>query len=214
METETVNGFRHYKTPQGLLYPSVTTVLKHLSAADIAKWKARVGEVKAEEVSAKASLRGNNIHEMCEHYLLNDFEHTRDKKFEFDAYTFDKMKPFLNRIDNIRGLEMALYSDKLRIAGRTDCIAEYNGVLSVIDFKTSLREKKKCYVTSYFIQETAYAVMYEELTGTPIKQIVTLIANDEGHCAQEYIEKADDWKYPLRDAIVKYRKILASEINV
>lgn len=211
METETVNGLRHYRTPNGVLYPSVTTVLKHLSAKDIEKWVQRVGEVEATKISEKASIRGNNIHEMCELYLTNQSKLLNEEKFQFDTYTFNNMKPYLHKIDNIHGVELPLYSDRLKLAGRTDCIAYYDGVLSVIDFKTSLKPKRKEWITGYFMQETAYAVMYEERTGTPIQQIVTLIANDKDD-TQEFIEKANNWKKDLCEAILTYRK-LALEIN-
>jgi genome maintenance exonuclease 1 len=214
METTEVNGVRHYVTPSGLLYPSVTTVLKHLSAADIAAWRARVGHEEAEKVSQKASTRGTSVHDMCEKYLSNQSDLLHEAKYEFDSYTFDKMKPYLHKIDYIYGLETPMYSNRLRIAGRADCIAEYNGVLSIIDFKTSLKEKKKSWITNYFIQETAYAVMYEERTEVPIQQIVTLIATDAGD-TQEFIEQADNWKKPLTEAIKSYRKLYhGNELNL
>lgn len=210
--TTMVDGSRHYITPDGV-FPSVTTVLKHLSHNDIEKWKARVGEVEAARISNIAATRGENLHKMCEHYLNNSTKYL-DEKYAMDAYTFEKMKPYLNKIDNIFGLETALYSKQLRLAGRTDCIALYNGIPSIIDFKTSTKIKKRDWIYGYFIQETAYSVMFQENYHRKIKQIVTLIANDVDPIAQEFIENPDDWKQPLKEAILQYRRINQPEINI
>ena len=203
METITINGERHYITPSGVAYPSMTTALKHLSAVDIAKWRARVGEAEATKVSNKASSRGNNIHEMCEHYINNNSIVLHEERFQFEAYTFDQLKYYLHKIDNIRGVELPLYSDTLKLAGRTDCIAEYDGVLSVIDFKTSLRPKKRDWIHNYFMQETGYSIMYEERVGERIDQLVTIIANDKSD-PQVFIESRADWEKPLFAAVDAY----------
>lgn len=207
VETFQHNGMRVYSIPNVAEYPSVTTALKHLNEAGIKKWRDRVGEEEAAKVSEKASVRGNLIHEMCELYLKN--EHFRLKtqdKFLSQRYTYDTIRPILNRIDNIHLIEHCLYSDELRLAGRVDCIAEYMGSLAVIDFKTSKKIKKEEHIRHYFIQETIYAVMYEELTGQKIENIVTIIANDLGQ-PQVFVKKPDDYKHDMELAINTFRKI-------
>jgi ATP-dependent exoDNAse (exonuclease V) beta subunit len=207
VETFQRNGMRIYSIPSVAEYPSVTTALKYLSEAGIQKWKNRVGEEEAAKVSEKASSRGNLIHEMCEHYLRNEhFKLKTQEKFASQRYTYDTIRPILNRIDNVRMIENCLYSNDLQLAGRVDCIAEYMGLLSVIDFKTSKKIKKEEHIRHYFIQETIYAVMYEELTGEKIENIVTIIANDLGQ-PQVFVKKPDDYKNDMEIAINTFRKI-------
>jgi genome maintenance exonuclease 1 len=192
---------RRYETPDGKLYPSVTTVLGRLSAQAIQEWRNRVGEEKANAISTKAARRGTRVHQMCEDYLNNNNHLSR--AMPIDVETFNTIKPILHNIDNISCQEKRLYSHHLGLAGTVDCIAEYNGKRSVIDFKTSLKPKKHEWVTNYFMQESAYAIMWEELTGQPITQLVTIIAVDDNE-PQVFIEHRDTWVKPLRDAITDY----------
>lgn len=201
--TTATNGSRMYVTPSGRRYASVTTALKHLSEEGIAKWRKDVGEAEATRISTQSAIRGTAVHAMCEHYLDNQHYILSESRFNRDKYTFSQIKPLLHRIDNIRGMEMALWSDKLKLAGRTDCIAEFDGVLSVIDFKTSLKLKKKEWITGYFMQETAYAIMYKERYSEPVDQIVTIIATDNSE-PQLFIEDPNNYKHQLVDAINFY----------
>lgn len=193
--TTSEDGGRVYVNASGTAYPSATTVLGVLSRDSIAAWRKRVGEEEANKISSKASTRGTKIHTLTETYLKN--ENVSDKIDEvkasmLDVEMFNKFKPILEPISNIHCQELALYSDHLRMAGRVDCIAEYNGKRAVIDFKTSNKSKSKSYIESYFMQTAAYAIMYEERTGIPVPWLVILIAVEDD-VPQVFIEKRDDW---------------------
>ena len=191
MRTENKNGKRHYVTPEGELYPSITTILGEFSKASIQAWRKRVGEEEANKISGKASRRGTSVHSVCESYIKNE-EEFLDGQTPNIVELFKTIEPFLERIDNVHGVELALYSDHFGVAGRTDLIAEFDGVLSVIDYKTSNRIKKKDWGESYFAQGAFYGVAYEELTKIPVSQVVIIIAVDEEH-PQLFVEKRDDW---------------------
>lgn len=194
------DGSRVYVNAAGVGYPSATTVLGVLNKDGIAKWRERVGEEEANRISKQASTRGTKIHALTEAYLKNeDVDFDGVKASLLDQEMFNKFKTILDPIDNIHCQELALYSDYLRMAGRVDCIAEYNGVRAVIDFKTSNRAKKKEHISSYFMQATAYAIMYEERTGIPVPFIVILIAVD-GDEPQVFVEKRDNWAEKLLEA--------------
>jgi genome maintenance exonuclease 1 len=175
--TATPTG-RVYETPDGKLYPSVTTVLAQHGKDGILEWRKRVGEQEADKISRQSATRGTKFHNMAEKYLKNE---KHDEKFSLlDREMFEIAKPVLHNIDNIRALEVPLYSHHLRLAGRVDCIAEYKGKLSIIDFKTSRREKTEDYIQSYYMQATAYAIMFEERTKIPISNLTIIIAVDDG----------------------------------
>jgi len=179
---------RLYETVDGKRYPSVTSVLNILSADSIAKWRAAVGEEEANRVSARASKRGTAIHSLCEQYLIEG----KASPNIFDAEMFNGMRKHLDLIDNIHALETPLYSHHLRVAGTVDCIAEYDGKLSIIDFKTSSRVKTRDDIHSYFMQTAAYAVAFEELTGLPVGRLVILMGVDNNHPLM-FVEKRDTW---------------------
>jgi hypothetical protein len=182
------DGKRVYKTPSGKSYPSVTTVTGLHTAKGIAEWRKRVGEAEANRVSGRASARGTRIHSNCESYLLGE-------SFEpdmFDAEMFNSIKFLLDQVDNIHALEDPLYSDHLQVAGTVDCIGEFQGKLSVIDFKTASKPKDRDDIHNYFMQCAAYAVAFEERTGIPIGRLVIIMAveNDD---PRWFIEKRDNW---------------------
>ena len=169
------NGKRIYVTPEGDHFPSVTTVVGHHKKHIIQEWRARVGHEAANKISAQASGRGNGMHNLCERYLSNETSY--NKGVMPDALEmFKSIRPYLDRINNIHYIEQSLWSKQLQLAGRVDCIAEYEGVLSVIDFKTSRRIKTIEQIEDYFWQTTAYALMYEELIGKPIDDLVIIMA--------------------------------------
>ena len=184
----TVDGKRLYETSSGNKYPSVTTVTSLGSEDSIKQWREKVGAVEANKVSTRASGRGTRIHSLCEDYI-NNKEVNVDM---FDVELWNKFSPILDDIDNVRCLESMLYSHKLELAGTTDCIADYKGTLSVIDFKTSGKLKKKDWISNYFIQCACYAMMLGEMVGILPKQIVILIAVDDEE-PQVFIEKTSDW---------------------
>lgn len=170
------NG-RLYETPNGRAYPSVTSVTGLQGKQDILAWRKRVGEEVANQISGRALARGNQIHKLCEHYLLNE----GDQSDDFSREEFSSMIPVLERIDNIHCLETRLFSHHLEAAGTVDCIAEFDGKLTVIDFKTSSRVKTAEQVPAYWMQTAAYAVMFEELTGIPIQRtLIIMSVADEG----------------------------------
>lgn len=208
LDTIEVNGKRQYVTPEGNTYPSVTTVLSILSEESIAKWRAKVGEDEANKISTRASRRGTAVHELVEKYLDNCPDY-RDGYMPSTIGSFLTIKGVLDaRVGKIYAQEVPLYSDHLRLAGRVDCVAEFDGKISIIDFKTSLKAKRRNYITNYFAQEAAYAIMWEERTGMPISQLVTIIAVDDlyggGPGNQVYIEKRDDHTKFLRETIEQY----------
>jgi hypothetical protein len=205
IRTENINGGRYYVTPTGVKYPSITTVLSILSKKAIMEWRKRVGAEEANKISTKAARRGTNVHQMCEDYL-NNKEYITNKTMPVDKEMFGTLKPILDeRINNIHTQEATLYSDYLGVAGRVDCIAEFDGRLSVIDFKTSRKLKKKEWISNYFQQASAYCVMYEERTGIPIDQIVILIAVDEEE-PQVFIEKRDNHIHDCIETIAIYKE--------
>lgn len=205
MVAETTESGRVYKTPEGIGLPSITTVLSILSRDSIAKWRARVGEAEANKISYRASTRGTAVHEIIEKYIDNDENYK-------DGYTPDIISSFIavksildDRIGRVFAQEAPLYSNHLGVAGRVDCVAEFDGKLSIIDFKTSLKPKRLEWIKNYFMQESAYAIMWEERTGMPITQLVTIISVDNAE-PQVFIEHRDNWVRPLRDTIAQYNE--------
>lgn len=169
------DGKRYYVTPDGKKLPSVTTVVGAQKKQAIMEWRRRVGEEVANKISKQATSRGTNVHTLCEHYLNN--EPKPPGVVMPDAKEmFISLKPLLDKINNIHYQEVGLWSTQLGLAGRVDCIAEYEGVLSVIDFKTSKKLKDIKDIQDYFWQTTAYALMYEELIGQPINDLVIIMA--------------------------------------
>lgn len=176
---KTTEEGRRYFTPDGKAYPSITTVLSILGKEAILAWRARVGEEEANKVSRQASTRGTAVHKLAEDYVDN-VEDWKGKHMPANIATFNTIKPILDEhVDNIWFQEVFLYSDKLKCAGQVDCIAEYDGVLSIIDYKTSRRVKKKEDITNYFIQMCFYAAAFLERTGIAIKQAVVIMAVDD-----------------------------------
>ena len=212
MRTENINGKRNYVTPSGELYPSITTILSEFSKASIQEWRKRVGETEANKISGKASRRGTSVHSVCESYIKNEDGY-------FDGQTpniielFKTIEPFLERVDNIHGVELALYSKHFGVAGRTDLIAEFDGVLSVIDYKTSNKIKKKEWCESYFAQGAFYGIAYEELTKIPVSQVVIIIAVDNEH-PQLFVEKRDDWVDKIWEAKKLYELNITDTVDI
>lgn len=197
------DGKRYYVTPEGKKYPSVTTVVGAMKKKSIMEWRQRVGEQEANRVSRIASGRGNTFHLLCEKYIQGNMPETST----VDALEmFYQVRPVLDRfINNIWYQEQALWSDQLQLAGRVDLIAEFRGVLSIIDFKTSKRVKKKADIQDYFQQETAYALMVEERIGRPVDQLVTIMACDDSNKPSIYIEKTEDHIENLVKTIQQYK---------
>ena len=216
LTTQTVNFKRFYETPDGKLYPSITTVLSTRNKKGLFEWRKRVGDEVANYVARTSAARGSAVHHMCEDYLNNFPTEWPDKWSEHEK----KFLPFclfkqlenkvLQKIDNIRSQECALFSNKYRVAGRVDCIAEYDGKLSIIDFKTSTKERNDEWNENYYIQASAYAEMFEEQTGTPIEQIVILVVTEDG-AVQEFVKEKYDYIPLLVETIDNFTKAWEEE---
>ena len=202
LESETFpDGKRYYTLPDGTKLPSVTTVLGAQKKQAIMEWRKRVGEEVANQISGVATRRGTAVHTLCEKYLNNE---TVSLQMNDSYEMFHSIKPFLNKINNIHYQEQALWSKQLGMAGRTDCIGEYDGVLSSIDFKTSKKVKSHEDIEDYFWQTTAYALMYEEMVGVPIDQLVIIMAV-ENRPPLVFIQKTEDHIEGLVKAIKYYK---------
>jgi genome maintenance exonuclease 1 len=202
LKSETAaDGKRYYTLSDGTKLPSVTTVLGAMKKDAIMAWRKRVGEATANAISKKATGRGTNVHTLCERYLNNE---SLGDVMPDAKEMFISLKPLLNRIDNIHYQECALWSKQLGLAGRVDCIGEFDGQLSVIDFKTSKRIKTKVEIEDYFWQTAAYALMYEELIGVTIDNLVIIMAV-ENEQPLLFQEKTEDHIDGLVKAIKFYK---------
>ena len=188
------NGTRFYTTPEGKEYPSVTTVLAQHSAEGIAKWRKKVGNFEADRISLRGRERGTKFHLVTEAYLKNDGYEAPSTILERDSFSL--VIPYLKKINHIRCQEGGLWSDHLRMAGRVDCVADYDGKRSIIDFKTARKRKQVKYIENYFMQTTAYSIMFEERTGIVVPNLVVIISVD-GDFPQVFIEHRDKWVKPL-----------------
>jgi hypothetical protein len=189
---------RYYVTPEGK-YPSVTTVTGWEKRKFFAEWRRN-----NPEEAKRTTNRGNKLHSLIEKYLNNE---QLDKK-EIDPFTLDlflQMKKDVDKIDNIHALEQPLYSKLLKLAGRVDCIAEFDGDLSIIDFKGSTKTKRKEDIENYFMQATAYSIMWKERTGVPIKKLIILISSEDGG-VQVFDANPIDYVESLKNAIEKYER--------
>ena len=193
LSTQTINRKRFYQTPEGKLYPSITTVLQKQKMKGLMEWRQKVGDDVANYIARTAANRGTKVHHMCEDFLNNNFDEEIHKKNFLPYVLFGQIKPVLmQKVNNIFAQECGLYSDKYRVAGRVDCIAEYNKTPSIIDFKTSTKERNDEWNESYYIQASAYAEMFEERTGIEINQIVILVVTEDG-IVQEFIKTKHDY---------------------
>ena len=208
---KTSDGVRLYETPEGNKYPSITTVLSVKNKKGLFEWRKRVGEEVANYVAQKAANRGTAVHQMCEDFLnnmsLNYPDSWAQHKKKFLPYTLFKQlrNSVLQKVNNIYAQECGLYSDKYRVAGRVDCVAEYNGIPTIIDFKTSTKERTDEWNESYYIQATGYAEMFEERTGIEIKQIAILVVTADG-VVQEFVKDKTEYLPLLQDTINKWEE--------
>ena len=189
------DGKRYYLTPDGNHYPSITSILSQQENLGLEAWKERVGEKEAKRISKESARIGTAVHQLAEFYLSN-VQVKLDKEEKKIVDTFNRLRFLLGNINNIVGLEIPLFSDLLRVAGTCDCIAEYNGKLSIIDFKTSRKPKKEDWIDDYYMQTFAYKLMFEEMTGVEIQQIVILVACTESFDVQVFkkpAKDADEW---------------------
>jgi hypothetical protein len=188
LERTTIDQIRYYTIPEEneiLKLVSITSVTSHFNKEIFVKWRKRVGVEEADRVTKAATSRGTDMHTLVENYLYNrDLPPVQP----LSEFLFKIAKPSLNKINNIHCLEGALYSKQLGVAGTTDCISEYNNELAVIDFKTSKKPKPVEWIENYFVQAMFYGMAYYEMTGTPIKKLVIIMACENGECVvyEEY----------------------------
>lgn len=193
LEREMIDGVRYYKVPtleELQKFVSITSVISHFNKEKFASWRARVGEEEANKITRKATSRGTDLHALVEDYLHN--RNLSDVQ-PISEHLFKIAKPTLNRINNIYALEGSLYSRYLGVAGTVDCIAEFDGELSIIDFKTSKQPKPREWIDGYFVQCCAYACMLHELTGLSVKKFVIIMTCENGEV--EVYEEYDKAKY-------------------
>jgi genome maintenance exonuclease 1 len=198
---------RTYLTPEGKKYPSITTVLGVRSKDSIMEWRRRVGEEEANRISRHAAARGTALHTIAENYINNDDEYFPKNTMPHVRALFKSVKPIIdNYIGRVVLQEKPLYSDHLGIAGRVDLVAEFDGKLSIVDFKTSKRRKTREDIKSYFAQATAYSIMFEERTSIPVPQLVIIMAVDDDPKPIVFVEKRNTWVDELHDTILEYNK--------
>lgn len=212
LRTENINGSRYYVLPDGVTkLKSVTTIIGEKSdKTALIEWKKKVGEAEAQKISSQAARRGTSVHAIAERYLLNE-ENYKGSEMPANVDTFmQHLKPLLDaHVDNIMGIELPLYSKALQCAGRTDLIAEYNGKLSVIDFKTSRRPKKEEWIENYFIQSTVYSMMFEWIYKIAVPQIAILIAVDDD-TPQIFIKERAQYVDRVLEVFTQDRQLLVS----
>lgn len=200
LDAQILDNKRIYNTPDGD-FPSVTSVLSILNEEAIAKWRERVGEEEANRVSGRAASRGTKVHSIIEDYL--DGKDTTEY-LPHIRQSLANVQPILdNRIGRIFGIEVPLYSRHLGLAGRCDCIGEFDGVVSILDWKTSRYPKKKEKISNYFCQMAAYAIMFEERTGMPVTNLAVVMDVD-GHEPLVFKEHRDNWTEMLHNTIKEY----------
>ena len=207
-----INGNRFYSTPDGRKYPSITTVVGFHTKQGILAWRKKVGEEEANRVSRESANRGTKVHTICEKYLKNKPDYS-DGHEEEHVSMFNRFQSEVDRINNIKCQETSLYSDQLGIAGTVDCIAEFNGKLSVIDFKTKRKEMRKEWTDSHFMQCAGYGKMWEEHTNIPIEQLVVLITTATGKC-QVFVENQESYNQripQLRNLINEFNDSISTK---
>jgi genome maintenance exonuclease 1 len=208
LERETIDGIRYYKIPNNdelLKLVSITSVTSHKSRQFFAEWRKKVGEEEADRITKDATSRGTDMHTLTEFYLKN--ENSPSDLLPLSEFLFKIAIPKLDNIDNIHALESSMYSKVLGVAGTVDCIAEYNGELAIIDFKTSKKPKPRHWIEGYFVQAAAYACMLYELTGLVAKKLVIIMACENGECV--VYEEYDKEKY-IR-LLIQYIKEFVNE---
>ena len=193
LEREHIDGVRYYKIPDEeelVKMVSITSVTSHFNKEIFVKWRKKVGNEEADRITKAATGRGTDMHTLTEHYLKNE---NLPEVRPISDFLFKIAKSELNKIDNIYALEGPLYSKELGVAGTVDCIAQYNGELAIIDFKTSKKPKPRNWIEHYFVQCMAYGCMLYEMKGIPIKKLVIIMACENGEC--EVYEEYDKAKY-------------------
>ena len=206
LKSITVNNQRWYVAPSGKQYPSITTILSQKIKPKIQEWRQILGYTNAAKEINRCITRGTTLHETIEQYLKN--ENLKQHTDPLNGKLFSQTKMMLNRINNIHLQEAALYNDKLKIAGRVDCVAEFDNILSVIDFKTSTNNKTLKMIADYKLQCTAYTLMFNEQYNGICEDIVIIIGVEKGIVAQVFKDKIDKYISPLLKRINAFYETL------
>lgn len=211
LQRETIDGVRFYKIPgkeNVKRLVSITSVTSHKNRQIFIDWRKKVGDAKADKITKQSTSRGTDMHSIVENYLLNIPELPEVQPIS--NYLFKIARKDLDKINNIHAIEDSLYSEVLGIAGTVDCIAEYDGELAVIDFKTSKKPKPVEWIEHYFVQCMAYGCMLYELTGISVKKLVIIMACENGEC--EVYEEYDKGKY-IKLLVEYIREFVDSKTN-
>ena len=197
----------YYQTPKGDVFPSITTMLQKTMPAEkqqsLKNWKEQ--EVAAEYIAQESAIIGTQTHKLIENFL-NGITHTDEVRLLSVAH-FNNMIPFLQKINDIHGTELRLYSNLMKLAGTSDCIAKYDGELSIIDYKTKRSNQQEEWMTEHFIQATAYSKMFAELTGIDVKQVVILVSSEK-NTRMEFVKSTEDYKDLLNERLNQFYNIL------
>jgi len=193
----------YYQTPSGVVYPSITTMLQKTQSQEKQKslqnWREQ--EIAAEYITQQAAAVGSETHKLIENYL-NGEEILEKFRLLSEAH-FNNLLPFVDKINDIHGIELRLYSDKMKLAGTSDCIANYDGKLSIIDYKTKRSNQREEWLTDHFIQATSYGVMFKELTGIKVEQVVILVSSEK-NTRMEFMKNPDDYLDLLEQRITQF----------
>lgn len=204
LEVEQFNNARWYLTPEGNKYPSVSTAIGWHNRGAIAAWRKRVGKAEATKVTTRAAAHGTKVHKICEHYLDNNDDYKKDVN-PVNLEAFNKIRKVIDaQVKDVYGLEIPLYSDYLQVGGRCDLACQFGDKNTIVDFKTSAKNKRIEWITNYFEQAACYAVMAEERTGVCFPQIAIIIASNESNQAQLFVKKRDDYVESAREKILSY----------
>jgi len=197
----------YYQTPSGDVYPSITTILHKTMPIEkqqsLQNWKEQ--EAAAQYITEESSIVGTQTHKLIENHL-NEIPQTEEVRLLSVAH-FNNLIPFLQKINNIHGTELRLYSNKMKLAGMSDCIAKYDGVLSIIDYKTKRSNQQEEWMIDHFIQGTAYSEMFKELTGIEIKQVVILVSTEK-NTRMEFVKNTEDYKDQLTQRLNQFYEII------
>jgi genome maintenance exonuclease 1 len=193
----------YYQTPSGVIYPSITTMLQKTQTKEkqesLQNWRDQ--EIAADYITQQAAVVGSETHKLIENYL-NGEEILENFRLLSEAH-FNNLLPFVDKINDIHGIELRLYSDKMKLAGTSDCIANYDGKLSIIDYKTKRSNQREEWLTDHFIQATSYGVMFKELTGIKVEQIVILVSSEK-NTRMEFMKNPDDYLSLLEQRIDQF----------
>mgnify|MGYP001107233739 CR=1 FL=1 len=209
LEQVTTDAGRYYITPDGNKYSSVTTIIGAMSDKTwLEEWKERVGEREAERVSRQAALRGTQLHELAETWVLNRDVNVR-ALMPLQRMLFNQIKKSLEPVDIVYGSELRLYSNRLKSAGSCDLFCKYAGKKTVLDFKTSRNPKEEEDILGYFIQCAMYAYMMFEMTGIMFPQIAVVISCDASNDASVFVKPTRDYLPQAVTMCDEYQKLIS-----